>query len=84
MNLISFRHACSNFLRLLIFSIKPNNIKVIFSGVDKLLPEKVIKARDEITEVTKNNSGGILNVCLNYSGRLEIVDATKKIIKEIC
>ena len=59
-----------------------NNIKVIFSGVDKLLPEKVIKARDEITEVTKNNSGGILNVCLNYSGRLEIVDAAKKIIKD--
>ena len=59
-----------------------NNIKVIFSGVDKLLPEKVIKARDEITEVTKNNSGGILNVCLNYSGRLEIIDATKKIIKD--
>ena len=59
-----------------------NNIKVVFSGIDDNLPKKVIKARDEIADITKNNTGGILNVCLNYSGRLEIVDATKKIIND--
>lgn len=57
-----------------------NNIKVIFSGRNKPLPEKVMKARDEIMEATKNNTGGILNFCLNYGGRAEIVDAAKKII----
>lgn len=59
-----------------------NNIKVVFSGRDEKLPKKVIEARDEISELTKNNDGGILNICLNYSGRLEIVDATKKIIND--
>lgn len=59
-----------------------NNIKVVFSGRDERLPKKVIQARDEIEELTKNNAGGILNICLNYSGRLEIVDATKKIIND--
>ena len=59
---------------------KKNNIKVVFSGKDEPLPKKMIEARDEITKLTKNNTGGILNICLNYGGRAEIVDATKKII----
>ncbi len=63
------------------FFIK-NNIKVVFSGGDEPLPKKVIKVRDKLTEMTKNNTKGTLNVCLNYGGRREIVDATKKIIKD--
>lgn len=59
-----------------------NNIKLIVSGRDKPLPKKVIDARDKLVELTKNNTGGILNVCLNYGGRAEIVDATKKIVSE--
>lgn len=57
-----------------------NNIKVVVSGRDIPLPDKVIKSRDKLVEMTKNNSGGILNVCLNYGGRAEIVDAVKKIM----
>lgn len=57
-----------------------NNIKVVFSGRDEPLSKKVIEARDYMTECTKNNTGGILNICLNYGGRAEIVDAVKKII----
>lgn len=63
------------------FFIK-NNIKVVFSGRDEPLPKKVIKARDELSEVTKDNTNGILNICINYGGRAEIVDATKKIIHD--
>ncbi len=58
-----------------------NNIKVIFSGRDEPLPKKVIDARNKLEELTKNNTGGIFNVCLNYGGRAEIVDAAKKIIE---
>lgn len=58
------------------------NIKVIFSGRDEPLSKKVIEARDYMIESTKNNTGGILNICLNYGGRAEIVDACKKIITE--
>lgn len=60
---------------------KKHNIKVVFSGKDEPLPPKVIEARNQITKLTKNNTGGILNICLNYGGRSEIVDATKKIME---
>ena len=58
-----------------------NNIKVIFSGRDENLPLKVIKARNKLAELTKNNTGGILNICLNYGGRAEIIDAAKRMIE---
>ncbi len=59
-----------------------NNIKVVFSGGDAPLPQKVIEARDWIAEQTKNNTGGIINFCLNYGGRAEIVHAVKRIAAE--
>ena len=59
------------------------NIKVIFSGRDKPLPNKVLKAMKELGEATKDNTKGILNICLNYGSRSEIIDATKKIVNEV-
>jgi len=59
-----------------------NNIKVVFSGADYPLSDKVIKAREYMKEQTKNNTGGILNICLNYGGRREIIDAAKKMIED--
>ena len=59
-----------------------NNIKVVFSGADYPLSDKVIKAREFMKEQTKNNTGGILNICLNYGGRREIIDAAKKMIED--
>ena len=59
-----------------------NNIKVVFSGRDAPLPKRVIDARNKLADLTKDNTGGIFNVCLNYGGRAEIVDATKKIIHD--
>lgn len=58
------------------------NIKVVFSGRKKPLPEKVLKMMEEMTEKTKDNTGGIINFCLNYGGQAEIVDAVKRIVKE--
>ena len=59
-----------------------NNIKVVFSGRNEPLPEKVIKARDELVRETANNTRGIINFCMNYGGRAEILDAVKKIVAE--
>lgn len=61
--------------------IKDNDIKVIFSGRREPLREDVLASMDKIVEETKNNKRGILNICLNYGGQEEIVDATKKIVK---
>jgi len=57
-----------------------NNIKVVFSGRDEPLRKDVLETRDYVTEKTKNNTGGILNICINYGSRAEIIDAVKKII----
>ena len=58
------------------------NIKVIVSGRDEPLPKRVINARDKLVDLTRENTGGIFNICLNYGGRAEIVDATKKMIAD--
>lgn len=59
------------------------NIKVVFSGREKPLSDEVLNAMFTITEETKNNTKGILNICINYGGRSEIIDATKKIARDI-
>lgn len=61
---------------------KGKNIKVVFSGRREGLRPDVLAAMDEISDGTKNNTGGILNLCLNYGGQYEIVDAIKRIVNE--
>ena len=56
-----------------------NNIRVIISGRRENLRSDVLEAIDSIQKSTKNNNGGILNICLNYGGVEEIIDASKKI-----
>lgn len=55
------------------------NIKVVFSGTKENLRQEVINVMNELTEITKDKTGPIFNICLNYGGRQEIVDAFKKI-----
>lgn len=55
------------------------NIKIVVSGLRDNLSKEVLKCIDNVVNLTKNNTGGVLNVCLNYGGRREIVDAVNKI-----
>ena len=57
------------------------NIKIVVSGLRDNLSKDVLKCIDNVVELTKNNTDGVLNVCLNYGGRREIVDAVNKIKK---
>ena len=59
------------------------NVRIVFSGRREPLPKKVLKMIDEVTEKTKNNTGPIFNICVNYGGRPEIVDTTKKICEMV-
>lgn len=63
-------------------TLKKKGIKVVFSGRRINLRDDVLKAMDKIVNETKDNTRGILNVCLNYGGQEEIVDAVKKILSE--
>lgn len=59
--------------------LKKENVKIVFSGREDPLPTEVLEMMETLTEDTKNNNGYILNVCLNYGGHAEIIDAVKKI-----
>ena len=62
--------------------IHEENIKIVFSGRKENLREDVLEAMEYITEKTKNNTKGVFNICLNYGGQQEIVDATKRIVND--
>lgn len=64
-------------------SLKKKGVKIIFSGVKYKLSDKVISAMDKMMKETENNANGIFNICLNYGGRIEIVEATKKICTDV-
>lgn len=55
------------------------NIKVVFSGRKDKLSDKVLESMEKISNMTYNNTGGIFNICINYGGQDEIIDATKRI-----
>ena len=60
-----------------------NDLKVVFSGSKNNLRDDVLKGINELESATSECKTGVFNVCLNYGGRLEIVDAVKKIAKEV-
>jgi len=60
-----------------------NGIKIVFSGKKMGLPSKVIKSIESLESRTKDNTRGILNICLNYGGQDEIVDVVKTISSKV-
>ena len=58
------------------------NIKIVFLGTEDRLSKAVRNAVRDAEERSKNNDGGTLALCFNYGGRLEIVDAVKKMAAE--
>lgn len=58
-------------------------IKIVISGKKDRLSAKVIKTLETLEETTKHYQNGVLNVCFNYGGHAEIVDATKKIVLDV-
>lgn len=59
------------------------DVRIIISGdmSDERLPKSVREKAEKIMEDTKNKSGLILNMCINYGGRQEILQAVNKLIE---
>lgn len=57
---------------------KENNVRVIISGVEDNFEQSTLDKIALVQEETKDCDGIILNLCANYSGRREIVDAIAK------
>jgi undecaprenyl diphosphate synthase len=63
-------------------TLMDNNVRLVHLGRVVQLPQEVLEALRETIEMTKNNTGMVLAVALNYGGRTEIIDATRRIAEE--
>ena len=57
-------------------------VRIVVSGRRDELSPRMRQRIEEAMRRTANNSNGVLNVCLNYGGRAEIVDAVKKLVRD--
>jgi len=76
-------------MKLLIRSIRDeterlnqNDVRLVATGNLDNLPSRVLKELQDAMEITKNNKLMTLNLALSYSGRWDILNAVKKILKE--
>ena len=60
-----------------------NNVKIQMIGETDRLPKQTFEALTKAEELTKNNTGLILNFALNYGGRAEITQALKLISQDV-
>jgi len=76
-------------MKLLIRSIRDeterlnqNDVRLVATGNLDNLPDRVLRELQGAMEITKNNKLMTLNLALSYSGRWDILNAVKKILKE--
>ena len=63
-------------------TFQKNNVCVRFMGSREGLPKNVQEKMDNAVQKTKDNTGIILNLAINYGGQAEILEAVKKIAAE--
>ena len=71
------------YIRLELNSVHKNNIRFLAIGRIQELDESVRAELQRAMRTTKENTGMILNVALNYSGRAELVDTFNRLFREI-
>ena len=59
------------------------NVKVVWSGREPKLWKSVIRELRDAEALTANNTGMVLNFCMNYGGQAEIVDAARAVAERV-
>ena len=57
-------------------------VRIVVSGRREGLSSRMRDRIEEAVARTARNTNGVLNVCLNYGGRAEIVDSVRKLIED--
>src|SRR5260221_14369562 len=57
-------------------------VRIVVSGRRDELSARMRDRIDEAIARTAQNRNGVLNVCLNYGGRAEIVDAVRRLVRD--
>ena len=65
------------------YDYQKENNKVVFLGDRAPLPPKYQAQMADIEEKTKNNTGTVLNVAINYGGRQEILHAARALARQV-
>ncbi len=63
-------------------SLNRQNVRVKTIGHIDMLPTGTLNQVEKAIEITKNNTGLVLNLALSYSGRIEILDAVKRLYQD--
>jgi len=71
------------YLNLYLPDLIKNNVKVQTIGDYESLPKHTKKALQHGIDQTKDNDGLLLNIALNYGGRMEIIAAIKQLVHDI-
>ena len=58
-------------------------IRFVVSGRRDGLPQNLVEVIEDVEKATAINDDFILNIAFNYGGRAEIIDAVKKIVKDV-
>ncbi len=64
-------------------SLMKNGIRLKTLGNISQLPNRCIKQLNHTVDITKNNTGTTLILALSYSGRWDLIEATKKIVDQV-
>ena len=59
-----------------------NNVRLAHLGCTQNLPDSMLRELNNSMEASKNNTGMVLALALNYSGRDEIIRASRKLAQE--
>ena len=78
----SLMHLYSRYLIEIRPTLEKNNVKLIHLGRSAALPAAVKTELAKTIEASRANTGMTLALALNYGGRTEIIDATRKIAAE--
>ncbi len=79
---LALMNMLKEFINLNSKKFEKENIKLLTMGdltkLDSDIQDAIISAKEK----TKNNSGMIVNICINYGGKADILNAVNKIIKD--
>jgi undecaprenyl diphosphate synthase len=57
-------------------------VRIVVSGRRDELSPRMRERIDDAMTLTASNRNGVLNVCLNYGGRAEILDAARSLVRD--
>ncbi|MBQ3432531.1 MAG: isoprenyl transferase [Clostridia bacterium] len=62
---------------------KETDMKLRFIGDRSVLNEDLIELMHKVEDVSKDNTGAVVNIAINYGGRQEVTEACKQIAQKV-